>query len=119
MRKLGPIVVEMFVAQANEDGTSTEHPDAHKLLRILEQIIEPTDRLRRMTDDDKLTPKSILKMSIHFRYEEARDFLMKIAATSKENALHLYIDDLADLKKLLNELTPTANEFLENCFSQT
>ena len=50
-----------------------------------------------MTNEKELTARSILKMSIYFKYTDDRDILMRIAAQSKENSLHLYIDNLADL----------------------
>ena len=39
MEKLESIVAEMFGEQANADGTSTEHPQVHRLIRILKFII--------------------------------------------------------------------------------
>ena len=37
--KLESIVAEMFGEQANADGTKTEHPKVHRLIRILKLII--------------------------------------------------------------------------------
>ena len=110
-RKLESIIAEMFGEQANADGTKTEHPKVHRLIRILKLIIQPTEMLRGMTYDEKLTPRSILKMSIYL-HPIFRDILMRIAAQSKENSLQLYIDNLADLKRLLKDSTPTLIEFL-------
>ena len=63
---------------------------------------------------------SILKKSIHFKDDRFRDSLILITQlAADDNRLSLYVNNLNDLKKMFETLTPILAVFLDDCFYYT
>ena len=56
---------------------------------------------------------------MHFENPLFRDFLIKIIELSRESTLALFLQNLDDLMRLFETLSPVVNSFLENCFTET
>ena len=63
--------------------------------------------------------QSILKKSVHYENSRQRDQLMQLTVLSKVNTLSMYVSSVDDLSILFQKLSPTVNDFFENCFWQT
>ena len=63
--------------------------------------------------------KSILKKSVHLPAIRFRECLMQIGMLCDENSMESFVENLCDLTKLTQEMSPTIVSFFENSFNET
>ena len=60
-----------------------------------------------------------MKKSIHFHNSRFRDCLMDISTNCSETVIGSFIDNIDDMNVLVNSLSTSVRNFLENGFSKT
>ena len=63
--------------------------------------------------------KTVLKKSVHINAMRYRECLMEISMLCSENSIENFVDNLQDFTILIDSMSPTIVNFLQNSFNET